>query len=170
MLKQIAIILALCTLSVHAAETPPSDASIKELLAVTQAQKLVESMLPQMDAMMQNAMQNALKSREVSPEAQKLLEKARADAMATMKEELAWSKLEPLYIRVYQKSLNQEEVNGMLAFYKSPTGQAMITKMPVILQNTMAEMQTMMAPTMQKLQKSQQDLVAQIEIQSKPKK
>lgn len=169
MFKRIALILTVSCLSLQAADTVPDEASVKELLAVTQAQKLIEGMLPQMDGMMQNAMQQALKGQEISPDAQKMMDKNRAESMATMKEELAWSKLEPLYVRIYQKSLSQEEVSGMLAFYKSPVGQAMINKMPAILQNTMAELQTMVAPTMQRLQKSQQDLVAQIQAQSKPK-
>jgi hypothetical protein len=170
MLKRILIILSVCCLTLHAADTVPSEASVQELLNLTQAQKLMDNMLPQMDSMMVNAMQQALRGQDVSPDAQKKLEKARADAMATMKEELSWTKLQPLYIRVYQKSLTQDEVNGMIAFYKSPPGQAVITKMPVIMQNTMTELQTMMGPTMQRLQKSQIDLVAEIQADAKAKK
>jgi hypothetical protein len=45
----------------------------------------------------------------------------------------------------------------------------MINKMPLVMQNTMAEMQTMLAPMMQRLQQSQQQLVAQIKKQAEPK-
>jgi uncharacterized protein len=169
MCRRILLLLVITSLTLRAADTVPSESSIKELLATTQVQKMLDQMLPQMDAMMQRAMAEALKGQTITPDAQKMIDQSRANALAVMKEELAWSKLEPLYIRVYQKSLTQEEVTGMVALYKTPAGQAMINKMPLVMQNTMAEMQTMMAPMMQRLQQSQQQLVAQIKQQAPPK-
>jgi hypothetical protein len=169
MCKRILLLLAVTCLAAQATESVPTEASIRELLTVTNVQKLLDQMIPQMDAMMQKAMAEALKGQPVSPEAQKMIDRSRADAMTMMKEELAWSKLEPMYVRVYQKSLTQDEVTGMVALYKTPAGQAMITKMPLVMQNTMAEMQTMMAPMMQRIQKSQEQLVADIKKEAKPK-
>ena len=79
-----------------------------------------------------------------------------------MKELLDWKKLEPVYVRIYQKSFSQEEVDGMIAFYKTPAGQAVIGKMPAVMQNTMDEMQQMMTPVMQKMQRMQQDVAAEM--------
>ncbi len=45
----------------------------------------------------------------------------------------------------------------------------MINKMPMVMQNTMAEMQTMMGPMMQRLQQSQAELVAEIKTKANPK-
>jgi hypothetical protein len=169
MYKRILVLLAITCLTARAADTLPTEASIQELLAVTNVHKLLDQMLPQMDAMMQRSTAEALRGQTISPEAQKMIDQSRANATAIMKEELSWSKLEPLYIRVYQKSLTQEEVTGMIALYKTPAGQAMINKMPIVMQNTMAEMQTMMAPIMQRIQQSQQQLVAQIKKKAEPK-
>ena len=169
MCKRILLLLAVTSLAAQAAESVPTEASIRELLTVTHVQKMLDEIIPQMDAMMQKAMAEALKGQPVSPAEQKLIDQSRANAIAMMKEELAWSKLEPLYMRVYQKSLTQEEVTGMIELYKTPGGQAMINKMPLIMQNTMAEMQAMMAPMMQRLQKSQEQLAADIKKWTKPK-
>lgn len=89
--------------------------------------------------------------------------------MAALKEMLDWNKLEPLYVRVYQKSFTQSEVDGMIAFYKTPAGQAVISKMPAVMQNTMNEMQQMMGPMMQRLQKMQQEVVAEMKAESEKK-
>lgn len=166
MCRRILLLLLITAVALQAADTVPSASSIKELLVITQVTKMLDQMLPQIDAVMQKAMADALKGQTLTPDEQKMIDQGHANALAVMKEELAWSKLEPLYVRVYQKSLTQEEVTGMIALYKTPAGQAMITKMPVIMQNTMVEMQTMMAPIMQRLQQSQQELVTQIK---KPK-
>jgi hypothetical protein len=48
-----------------------------------------------------------------------------------------------------------------LRFYKSSTGQALLTKMPVVMQNTMNEMQQMMQPMMQRIGRMQQEVVAE---------
>ena len=39
----------------------------------------------------------------------------------------------------------------MITFYKTPTGQALLNKMPAVLQNTMVEMQQLMQPMMQRM-------------------
>jgi hypothetical protein len=50
----------------------------------------------------------------------------------------------------------------MIAFYKTPAGQAVIAKMPAAMQNTMDEMQQMMLPVMQKMQRMQQDVATEM--------
>lgn len=152
-----------------APSNPPSEASIKQLLEVAQARKLVDSIMMQMDNLMQQSMAQATKGQTVPPKVQKEIDKGRSEALAMMKDLLDWSKLEPLYVRVYQKSFSQQEVDGMVAFYKTPAGQAVIGKMPAVMQNTMDEMQQMMAPVMQKIQKMQQDVVAEMKAEGKNK-
>ena len=170
MLKRILCLLLISATALSAAETVPSEASIRELLSVTDSKKMVDGMMGQMNMMMQNSIREATKGHEVSASEQKIVDKATADIHAAMGDVLAWGKLEPLYIRVYQRSLTQEEVDGMIAFYKTPVGQAMIHKMPVIIQNTMTEVQGMMAPVMQKMQQSQQALISEMEAERKKAK
>jgi len=148
---------------------PPSDASIKQLLEIAQVRKLVDSIMTQMDNLMQQTVAQAVQGRPIPPKVQKEIDQTRAEMMATMKELLDWSKLEPMYMRVYQKTFTQQEVDGMLAFYKTPAGQAVLGKMPAVMQNTMDEMQQLMGPVMQKIQKLQEDVVAQMKGEEKKK-
>jgi uncharacterized protein len=83
--------------------------------------------------------------------------------MSMMKEILDWNKLEPMYVRIYQKSFNQQEIDSLIAMYKSPAGQMLLNKMPIVLENTMGEMQQLMQPVMQRIQRMQQDVVAQMQ-------
>ena len=167
MIKRIAVVLALTCLltlsSVFSADAPPSEASIKQLLEAGQAHKMVDAMFAQMDAFMKQTMQQAAQGQQLSPKIQKDIEKRHNETMASVKELLDWNKLEPMYVRVYQKSFTQQEVDGMIAFYKTPTGQAVLNKMPVVLQNTMAEVQQMMQPMIQRMQRMQQEVVAEIQ-------
>jgi hypothetical protein len=118
---------------------------------------------------MQQSLAQATQGRDIPPKLQKDIDKWQAEVFASMKDLLDWGKLEPIYVRIYQKSFSQEEVDGMIAFYKTPAGQAVISKMPAVMQNTMDEMQQMMGPVMQKMQKMQQDVVAEMKATNQKK-
>ena len=169
MLKRVLVLLTLFYPVAFAAETRPGEDSIKQLLEVAQVHKLVDSMKIQMDAFMKNAMQQATQGQSVSPRIQKDIDKRQSELMTVLNEELAWEKLEPLYIRVYRQSFSQEEVDGLIAFYKTPTGQAMINKMPVVMQNTFNELQQRMGPMMRRIQRMQQEVVAEIQAEKAKK-
>lgn len=158
------IVLALLCPALYATDVAsPSDASLKQLLEVAQVHKTLDAMTSQMDTMMKNFYQQVTAGQPASPETQKIFDKARAEVVSMCKEELTWEKMEPLYLRVYRKSLSQSEVDGMIAFYKTTAGQAVITKMPLILQNTMAEVGQMMGPMMQRAERMQKDLMAEMQ-------
>jgi hypothetical protein len=179
MIPRIILILSVCVSLAHAAEntptpsptspTPPSEASIKQLLEVAQSHKLVDSVMNQMDNLMQQTIAQATKGQQLSPKVQTDIDRRRAELAQIMKELLDWKKLEPMYVRIYQKTFSQQEVDGMIAFYKTPAGQAVITKMPSAMQSTIDEMQGAMGPVMQKMQQMQQDVVAEIKAENKNK-
>jgi hypothetical protein len=171
MIKRILPILLLSGSFVYAAENPspgapaaasnpPSEATIKQMLEVMQARKLVDSMMTQMDTLMLQMVAQATQGQTIPPKVQKEIDQQRSEVMAMMKDLLAWEKLVPLYVRVYQKTFTQQELDGMLAFYKTPVGAAMIAKMPAVMQNTMEETQSLMGPVMEKMQRMQKDVAA----------
>jgi uncharacterized protein len=122
-----------------------------------------------MDGFITQTMQQATKGQKISPKVQKDIDRGRSETMAAMKEVLSWEKLEPMYTRIYQKSFTQGEVDGMIGFYKTPTGQAVLNKMPLVLQTTMTEMQGMMQPMIQRVQQMQQQVIAEMkEEKAKP--
>lgn len=145
-----------------AADSKPSEQSIKQLLAVTETHKLLDGMMNQIDGMMENSMRQALQGKSLAPDQQKAFDNMRAKSVALLKQELSWDSLEPFYIRMYRDSFTQEEINGMLAFYKTPSGQAVIKKMPAVMQGAMVEMQKRMGTLMPKLQQIQKETLAEL--------
>jgi len=49
-----------------------------------------------------------------------------------VKEELNWATFEPMMVEVYRNTFSQHEVDGMLTFYRSEAGQAVIAKLPTV--------------------------------------
>jgi hypothetical protein len=178
MVMRVVVILTFCASFIYAAETPsptpspsatPTDASIKQLLEVAQSHRLVDSVMLQMESLMQQTIAQATKGQSIPAKVQKDIDRRRDEVVTLMKELLDWQKLEPLYVRIYQKTFTQQEVDGMIAFYKTPAGQAVIAKMPIAMQTTIDEMQGLMGPAMQKLQQMQQDIVAELKAENKNK-
>jgi len=154
-MKRILLALALACSTAFAADTKPTEASIKELLALTDAAKLIDSIWAQVDGMTQNMLAQSTRGQELPAEAKAVIEKLRTDSMALARDEFSWAKMEVIYNKIYQDSFTQEELDGMIAFYKTPAGQAVIKKMPVVMQASMQELQKSMGPFMQKLQQLQ---------------
>jgi len=171
MTKQTAVAFLIVSLAAvstaFTADTPPSEDSIKELLDVTQAHKMVDTMNSQMQSMLKNSMQAATQGQKVTPKVQKEIDDIQQEMASETKEVLSWSKLESMYIRVYQKSFTAQEIDGLIAFYKTPTGQALLTKMPIVLQNTMTEVQQMILPMVQRMQQKQQQIATELQSQKK---
>jgi hypothetical protein len=146
------LLAAALTFSLSAQAAPPSDASINQLLELSKAGKLMDSVWAQMDGLMKASLQQVTKDKPLSAEEQAIMDKQQARMIAIMKEELSWDKLKGSFVQIYRETFSQEEIDGIIAFYQSPAGQAFIDKQPALMKNTMALMQQRMGPMMQKIQ------------------
>lgn len=149
------------------AENPPSETSVKQLLEVSQVHKILDDTMKQIDAMVTQTMEQLTRGQPMTPKIQKDIDQGREETKALVKEMLDWNKLEPMYIRIYQKSFTQQEIDSLIAMYKTPGGQALLSKMPVVMQNSMAEMQQLMQPLLERVQHKQQELAAKIQAEHK---
>jgi hypothetical protein len=147
---------------VIANDHPPSDASIDQLLTLTNARQLLDQMKAQVDSMIAAGMHAAQQGQALTPERQAVLDRMKSKMAAVITESLSWESLEPIYIRTYRASLTQDELDGMIAFYASAPGQAYIHKIPVIMQNVMVEMQGMLKPMQDKLAEIQKQTIQEL--------
>lgn len=144
-------------LSATPADKPASEASIRELIEITQVKKLLDNMSGQIDSAMQASMKQALAGQSLSPEQQKVMDEMRGKMVKLVSDSLKWDQLETVFIDIYTKTFTQREVEGMLSFYKTDAGKALIVKMPLVMQNSMQTMQSQMATLMPKIQQLQQE-------------
>ena len=164
-LRKALIILLLSSTSVMA--VPASEESIKQLFSVTQVQKQLDAVNKQLDIMMNNSIQQCMKGKSPTPGTQQAINNMKNKMLALFQEEITWEKLEPMYLRLYKESFSEEEIVGMLSFYKTPAGQAFINKMPVLAQKTMQEFQTFMSSYQLKMKNIQKEFEAEINTQGK---
>jgi len=145
-----------------AADAPASDQSIRELLTLTDAHKLIDTVRGQVDAMVNASLQQALQGKTITPDRQAVLDRMRTKMQGVIDDMLTWDTLEALYLRTYRASFTQHELDGIIKFYKTPTGQAMIKKMPVVMKNVMGEMQGLLQPMQQRMQEIQRETLQEL--------
>jgi hypothetical protein len=109
-----------------------------------ETRKLLEDMANQTDERIAVQMQRSLGGRSLTPEQEAVMNRAHDKIAAVVKETISWQAMEPMAIRIYRESLTQEELDGILAFYKTPAGAALIKKMPRLAQAMSEEMQKML--------------------------
>jgi uncharacterized protein len=115
-----------------------------------------------MDGFMNNAVRSAQQSQTITPERQAILDRMREKMAAVVNESLNWDSMLPMYVRIYQASLTQRELDGIIDFYQSPAGRAYTKKMPLIMQNVMSEMQGILKPLQQKLAEIQKEATQEL--------
>lgn len=153
MIRKTFVALAIALMAPCFAQAEPAKPeTIEELLMVSKAQSLLESTYKSVDESMLASMDQALAQLPGdSAEKRAYVESFALKMREIMHDELNWASLKPMFMRIYGESFTQEELVGVLDFYKTPAGQALINKMPLVMQKTMAEMQQRMGPMMQKV-------------------
>jgi len=139
-MRKIAVCVAAMGLSAAALAAPPKEAAIDELIQVARLREQTETMMQSMEkdlATNMNGMMAGIAGREISPAKRQRLQGMQRQMMQILREEMAWEKIQPIYRQIYKESFTQEEIDGMLAFYRSPVGQAMLQKMPQVMERSM---------------------------------
>jgi hypothetical protein len=159
----LAVLLSSANLAWSAPTDPASDASIEEYLEVSNARSMLEGMKQQVGGFIKNSMQQASQGKPITPQRQAILDHMAQQMSDLVAETLSWDALKPMYMRVYHDSFTQSEIDGIIRFYKTPAGKAMVNKVPVVMQNVMHEMQAMIKPMQQKMIEIQRQAAQQIE-------
>jgi uncharacterized protein len=165
-LFSVLLIAAALALPLSLQAAPPSDESINELLELSKAGKLMDSVWAQMDSMMKANLQQVTKGKQLNADEQAILDRQQNKMMALIKGDLSWDKMKDMFIETYRETFTQEDIDGLIAFYKSPAGQSFVNKQPELMKRTMTLMQQRMVPMIQEIQKMTQETAAELKAAS----
>ena len=152
----------------YAQDAKPSEASIRQLFEVMHSSSLLDAYLTQIDGTVRASMQQALAGQQVNPKQRQILEDMGRQIGSLVKAELNWSAIEPVMIEVYRNTFSQHEVDGMLTFYRSEVGQAVITKLPSAMQQSMTSIQGHVKTLTPRIVQLQKDTAAQLKAAAEP--
>lgn len=133
-------------------------ALIGEMLALTKADALIQAVLEQQRGAIREQMQQTIDSnRQLQPYAQDLeplVAEYEGKTLELLRKTLDWTSLKPQLVAIYEDVFSEEELAGVVAFYRTPAGQAFLRKMPDLMSRTMQTVQQevqVMVPEMQRL-------------------
>ena len=153
-----------------APNSPPSDASLHELMQVTQVHKMLDATMAQMDGMIKKESRQAMAGHPVDAGEQKIIDAQTSKLKVVMMQQLSWKKMEPMFISIYRKTFTQKEVDDMLVFDRSPSGQSMIAKTPAMMAQVMQTVQDEMSNLIPQMSKVEMDMVTSLNAYEASKK
>jgi uncharacterized protein len=130
-------------MATSAQAAPASEASVDNLLTLTKAESTMDTVYGNADQMMRQTMLQMTQGQTISPAQQRNFDGFATQVVAAMRTDMSWEKMKPMYVQLYRDTFEQEEVDGLIAFYKSPAGQAYVAKMPVLMSKSMAISQSL---------------------------
>ena len=139
----------LCSAAPILADEASKQAKIEEMLQLTHYDKMMQQMLEQM----KNMQLEQLKKADMPAEARAQSEEIQQKTMTLVADRMSYEKFKPAFIQIYAEVFSEEEIDGIVSFYKSPAGKAMIEKSPLLMQRVMPMMQKVTADLQPDIQK-----------------
>jgi hypothetical protein len=158
----VALLAVLALQPAVAQDAKASEESVKRLFEVMHTSQMLDSIITQMDASMRLGMGAALRGQEVTPDQQKIIDEMRTKVLVLVKDDLNWPSMRPTMVQVYRNTFSQREVDDMLKFYGSPSGQAVVAKLPLAMQRATDSMRERIGDLAPKIAQLQKDAMSQL--------
>jgi uncharacterized protein len=149
------------------ADAPATKEDIEKYLEVTHAREMMKQLTDVMTKQMHQMVheQVAKNAANLPPDSEARINKMTGD----MLKDLPAEEMLQAMIPVYQKHWTKGDVDAMVAFYSSPTGQKILKDMPATMAEAMQAVQPIMQKQMTTMMERIELEVAQLAKDSKPK-
>lgn len=155
-------LLLITPLFAHA-DDATKKAKIEELMQLTDMSHLMSQMVGQMTARMKASAAQQEATMHLTPEQETAYHDYQQKLNDLLMGAVSWDKLEPLMIQVYSETYTDEELDGILNFYRSPAGHAMVAKTPQLMSKTVALMSQQMTALQPQVQQLTKDFAEQMQ-------
>ncbi|HWE49606.1 MAG TPA: DUF2059 domain-containing protein [Bryobacteraceae bacterium] len=111
------------------ADAASKDAKIEEFLTLIKASALQDQIYNQLEGQIDRAAMGLAQNAGIPvAEQRSATADLQAEMIAAMKDSMNWAKLKPGMMDAYRTAYSEEELDGMITFFKSPVGQAYLAK------------------------------------------
>jgi hypothetical protein len=169
--KKIIIFIAIFYISllvpINAGEAP-SDSSIHELLKLTKEESTSGDLLENFASMFEDSMQEEKSGQSLNPDQKKIIENFKSEYIQMLKDLLSYKNMEKDYMSIYKNSFTQSEVDGMISFYKTDAGRAVIEKMPIAEEKIAKIVQSKIQALTPKVQQMEKETMEKVKSARRP--
>lgn len=140
-----ALLLFLAPAPFVRADEASKRAKVEELIQITKVNQIAEQMTQQMTTRMRTMAAQQTASHAVNPAQQKAINEYITQLENITRSAVAWDKIKAGIVADYNQAYTEPELDGILAFYHSPAGKALLEKSPELMSKTMQTVQSQMA-------------------------
>ena len=162
MKRYVAVLLMVLTVGCCCARADEASkrAKAEQLFILLRMDTMMDQLLSGVRKQVQQITESMPGADTATPEQKKQITEFQQRVMDTVNGKIGWKALEPDFINLYASTYTEEELDGIVAFYKSPVGQRMIEKTPElttkstqITQQKMTELQPVLSQMVQDFMK-----------------
>jgi len=143
------------------ADDASKHAKVIEMIRVTKMEETMTKMMEETKSQI-NELIAADTDPELAPAQAAIMKDFQAKVSALMLATLNFEKVRPDLIKFYEATYTESELDGILAFYKTPAGIAMLTKTPDLMTKVMNLPQDRMAELAPQVEKLTDDMQRQM--------
>lgn len=134
-------------------------AKIHEFFKVAKMDQLTDQTRKQIIAQAKSGMVQKMLGVNLATNQQQKLDDFTDKLSVVVSSALGWDKLEPEFAKLYADAYTEQQIDDLITFYKSPTGQVMVEKTPILMQQANAITQQHMAAAIPQIQQLLQDFM-----------
>lgn len=124
----------------------------EELLRLTETDKNIERTFEMVKQMQMGQVNNIQLSEELSREDKEMIASMQGKIMDIIVKEMGWDNVKDDFIDIYVDVFTKDELEGIIAFYKTSAGQKFVKKQPELIQKSMEVSRKQMNRLMPKIQ------------------
>lgn len=147
------MICALILTPLACADEAAKTVKIEQLLTLMNVAQQQKQMMAQMSQMvLAQVKEQIARQGNVSQDEMAKMEDRQKRLFALIGEKTSWENMKPVYLKAYADTFSEGEIDGIVAFYKTPAGKAMVDKQPLLNTKIMASLRAQMGELMPRIE------------------
>ena len=144
------------------ADEASKQTKVRDLFVTMHMDHMLDQMMHSIQGEVQAMAQRAPGAEQMTAPQKKLAQDFMDKSMKVVNGSVGWTVLEPEYVKLYSATYSEAEIDGILAFYKSAVGQAMLAKTPELSTGGMQIVRSRMGDFQPKIQALQREYMKQL--------
>ena len=148
----------------HPKSTDPVKAAlIEEMMSLTRPDRNLTLILQQYKAAfsrgLEESFRNQLSKYEDAAKYQLELHRFEDQMFNLIADRMSWEKMKPKFVAIYDETFTKQELEDIVVFYKTPSGQHLLQKMPGLISKGSQVGQTQMSDALAEIQRLTADFI-----------
>jgi len=161
MVRTILLVLSLAAASLLHADDASKAAKAEQYLTLMKVDETMKRSMDLVMNQMKSGMMQQITGQKLTEDQAKMTGEFGDKVFKLVSDALSWEKIKPDVVKLYADAYTEQELDAIIAFYRSPVGQSVVAKQAELQTKSGTMVQQRMAAVYPELQKLLKDFTAQ---------